>query len=64
MNDNNNIPIDNCDNMSHPAEMSPMKKKWMMAQYQRLMNLIPHGKHKKQKGTKGAFGNHKRLPSK
>jgi hypothetical protein len=61
MNNDNNT---NCDNMSHPQEISPIKKKWMMAQYQRLINLIPHGKHKKQKGTKGAFGNRKRLASK
>lgn len=46
------------------TSLTPARKRWMMEQYQRLINLVPHGKHKRQKGTKGAFGKRKRLVSK
>lgn len=44
--------------------MSAYKKANMMKQYHQLLNLLPHGRHKNQKGTKGAFGKRKRLTCK
>ena len=38
------------------TQLTPAQKRELMRKYQRLLNLIPHGKHKKQRGTKGAFG--------
>lgn len=46
------------------AAMTPSRKRWMMEQYKRMINLVPHGKHKNQKGTKGAFGKPKSLTRK
>ena len=44
-----------------PQTLTPLQKANMMKQYQQLLSLIPNGKHKNQSGTKGAFGNRKRL---
>lgn len=59
---------DNTSNISaetiEPTPLTPTKKKWMMAQYKRLISLVPNGKHKNQKGTKGAFGKCKRSRAK
>jgi len=41
------------------TQLTPAQKRELMRKYQRLLNLIPHGKHKKQRGTKGAFGKKK-----
>lgn len=44
--------------------LTPLQKRRLMEQYQKLLSLIPTGKHKGQRGTKGAFGNRKRLTRK
>ncbi len=44
--------------------LTPIQKRYMLEQYQKLLSLVPHGKHKNQSGTKGAFGNRKRLTRK
>lgn len=36
--------------------LTPLQKAWQLKEFNRLMSLIPHGKHKDQRGTKGAFG--------
>lgn len=55
---NNDNPT--CVNLSHPTELSATKQNHLRAQYKKLLNLIPHGKHKKNQRRKGGgFGNSK-----
>lgn len=42
-------------------DLSAARRRHVQAQYQRLLNLIPTGKHKNQRGQKGAFGKSKFL---
>lgn len=46
------------------APISKIRSKYLMDQYRKLINLVPHGRHKNQKGAKGAFGKAKRLSRK
>ncbi len=38
------------------TQLAPFQKRHLMEQYKKLLSLVPHGKHKNQRGTKGAFG--------
>ncbi len=55
---NTATPVDLEADLAAPS-LTPYQRQWQLKQYQRLINLIPHGKHAKQRGTKGAFGNRK-----
>lgn len=59
MNEITNTPEVNNENTLE--DLSPARRRHIQAQYQRLLNLIPTGKHKKQRGQKGAFGKSKFL---
>lgn len=52
-------------NLDNAPPLTPLQKAWQLKEFNRLMGLIPHGKHKDQRGTKGAFGaNRKRVRAK
>lgn len=57
----NEITNEQTANNTEPNKLSPIRRKWLAAQYRRMISLVPHGKHKNQKGVKGAFGKAKRL---
>jgi hypothetical protein len=58
----NQITIQDEPNNDTPkTELSQREQRNLQKQYLRLMSLIPTGKHKNQRGQKGAFGKSKFL---